>query len=217
VKIGRVEQEQAKPRRFRIDFSDLALEVVSIVIAIVLATAVGEWRQSLREHAEVVRALGEIRQEIAGDRARLATSAPLHRAIAASFRRLLETNGRTETLTVDQFGAAFRATAPHGIMPFFGVGTAWQVARDTGTAAHLDYPLLTKLETAYATQDILNGYRDRLVADFHVDATSAKPNFYFVAENFDTDFTDLTANEADLLRYYDEALAALDAQRNSSS
>ena len=102
-----------EPRRrfwLRIDPSELALEIISIVIAIVLATAVGQIIANYQADARTREALSQIRQEVAHDDVTLRGVQPLHQRVLSAFMQTIRrTDG--EQLDFDGFSRAFGRAA----------------------------------------------------------------------------------------------------------
>ncbi len=194
--------------RIRIDPSDLAVEILSILIALVLATALNEWREHAQERHTASDALVQIRAEIAANRAELARKYPLHVRIARAFGPFAD--ARDEQLTFAAFRRAFGAAAPHGISPFRGEETAWAVARSSGAVSHVDYATRVALEQAYQQQAFADEQSRRSVEIFRFGPVSGATNFYYVAFSFALDMNDLVYAERDLDAAYAKALRAID-------
>ncbi len=76
------ESRRARRIRLRINPSDLLLEIISIVIAIVLATAVGQLVDRVRTQRQTHEALVQLRREIATDEVVLKRRAPMPASLA---------------------------------------------------------------------------------------------------------------------------------------
>ena len=201
--------EQPRSRfRVRIDPSDLAVEIVSILLALILATALNEWREHVQERRSASDALVQIRAEIVANRAQLARNRPLHVRIARTFGRF--TDARDERLTFDEFRRSFGAAAPHGILPFRGEETAWSLARSSGAVSHVGYRTRVALEEAYREQAFTDEHTRRLLENFRFGPVAGTPNFYYVAFSFALDMNDLVYAESGLDAAYAKALGAID-------
>ena len=206
-------EPEAKPRRgLRIDPSDLAVEIISIVVAILLALGVNSWHDSLKRHDDAVAGLRLIRREIVFNRAVLAPRLRHHREVAAAFGSLESRALRTlpHQVSYDAFWSTFRrSNHTTGLQPFLGDTTAWDLAHTTGTLANVDPATLAPLEIAYAEQAEVASYRDKLVADLHL-VPSGGDNVFYALSGFVIDLGDLAGNETELMRRYGDALRALD-------
>jgi hypothetical protein len=210
------EQDSGVPvrrMRWQIDPSDLLLEVVSIVIAILLALGVNEWRDGLQRDARARAALAAIRSEVAGNRAQLVAVMPHHRSVELAFSRLADEVDSHGTMTFRQFIYAFSAANPHGYMPFSGESTAWDLARTSTVLNDVDYRTRAALERTYAEQTFLGQIGQRVIEHVRVGPVPAGADFYPDAVSFDLDANDVIYSERRLLGRYDDALRALGPAR----
>ena len=202
------EEGRVATRRLRIELSDLLLEIISIVIAIVLATAVGQVVAQHREGVQTAEALRQIRSEIQTNRAALERVRPLHVRIAAAYEALV---GRAhhDQIGFAEFRATFARAAPHGINPFRGEDTAWQLARTSSTISNAPYSVRAAVQRAYFEQETLDEIDRTLFQTFLTPPTTSRPNFYFIGLSLSLEFNDAVGSERRLDARYGEALAAL--------
>lgn len=196
-------------RRLKIDPSDLALEMVSIVVAILLALAVNGWHDAWARHAQEQTALRAIRDELRLNRGDLLEQVALHARVEAAYRALVD-DAPKNVLGSEAFYAAFSRTAPHGYNPVDGESTAWDVARTSDVLT--DVPLATRItiEEAYAEQQALRDLNVRVIDDLHFKPEGVNPNFFYAAGAMQIDTNDVTYSERRLRAKYDAALASLD-------
>jgi len=194
----------------RIDPSDLALEIVSIVIAIVLATAVGELVEHVRAQARTHEALVQIRQEIVADDAGLRRNATLHRNVWNAFRDAV-TRARGHRMDFDEFAATFARSAPHGLRPFVGSTTAWDLARTSTVLADVPYDVRATIQRRYAELDGLRDTNAIVLAHLENAPAEEHPNFYFTAVALVLSLADVVYSEQRLAADDAAALRALDA------
>ena len=199
---------ESKAQRFRIDLSDLVLEIISIVIAIVLATAVGQAVQHYHDSARTSDALREIRSEIIANRSALDRVRPLHERIALGYESLVR-GSHGQELDFTRFAATFARVAPRGINPFRGEDTAWQLARTSSAIGDTPFSLRAALQRVYFEQETLSEVDRTLFQTFLNAPTTSRPNYYFVAEALTLEFNDVVASETRLDARYAEALTAL--------
>jgi hypothetical protein len=200
---------ERRRRGVRIDPSDLALEVVSIVIAILLATLVAQILQARTTAARTHEALVQIRQEIAHDDVDLRARMPLHRGVWISFRRLVAANARDERLSFDRFESGFFDAAPHGLQPFDGTTVAWDLARASNAVADVPYALRARLEERYAAVGSVAEIDRFVLSTFDAAPTADRPNFFFAASALTVTLADLVFAEQRLAKRDRDALAAL--------
>ncbi|MGB8267681.1 MAG: hypothetical protein WCE44_15255 [Candidatus Velthaea sp.] len=202
-------EDERRGWRLRIDASEALIEFVSIVLAIVLATAVNEWRQDAQTKKDTRAALVAIRQEIETNRAVLEPRLRHHAAVSAAFGALQDRSNRVHFASFDQFWNTWRSADPNGFGPFAGASTSWDVAQSTGLLRNVDFGTLRVLVISYGLQGRVNLYVDRLIADLHFVPVDGN-NAYYAVSGLNIDLGDLTSNERALLETYRKALDALD-------
>jgi len=204
--------DREPPRsRLRIDPSDLALEIVSIVIAIILATIVGQLVEKHQADERTRAALTQIRQEVLLDHDALRDVSALHETIRAAFDATIgQTHG--EQLDYDVFVRTFQRVAPKGVHPFDGSTTAWDLARSSNALDDLPYSLRATLQTRYAELAQLRSLNASLYSHFTSAPTETRPNFYFTATAVLLTLGDVVASENRLARDDDAVLSALAAR-----
>jgi hypothetical protein len=166
------------------------LEIISIVIAVLLALAAGQAVDAFRAAQRTHEALGQIRQEIANDDTVLRAVHPLHVRLGLAFERTV--------------GDA----APHGFNPFGGTTTAWELARGTDVLAGVPYSVRSALQTRYAEVQNLDALNAAMLGRLEVATTDQDPNFYFTAFALQLMFKDIEFSER---RLASDDRAALDA------
>src|SRR5476649_1165560 len=199
-----------KPQRgrVRIDRSELVLEIVSIVIAIILATAAGQFVEHYRAGVRTHEALAQIRQEVANDDKILQAVRPLHRRVRVAFDTTVRrTHG--EQLSFDALSATFFHAAPHGFRPFGGTTTAWELARGSNVLADVPYELRSLLQTRYAELDGLQGENAAFIGRLEGTPTGSQPNFFFTAVTLSLILSDVTYAEDRLVKDDAAVLRAL--------
>ena len=194
----------ARPRR---RWGRFAAEGVLIVLSVLLALAVGEWRDWLRDRHLARAALANFRREIAGNLAQLERAQPKHAAMA---RRLADASAAATAGTAfDAFVAA---------MPDSGMDTeplrevAWETAQTTGALRLLDYETAARLSETYllqraALQPTLQRLSDRFLAPDNFDATRRGA----MLRTHRMMLVELSGQEAYLITVYRRALKALPA------
>jgi hypothetical protein len=202
-----------EPRRrfwLRIDPSELALEIISIVIAIILATAVGQIIANYQADARTREALSQIRQEVAHDDVTLRGVQPLHQRVLSAFMQTIRrTDG--EQLDFDGFSRVFGRAAPTGFHPFFGTTTAWDLARGSNVLVNLPYTLRATLQTRYAELAQLQTLNAGVFAHLTSTPTESHPNFFFTVATLSSNLSDVVASENRLCRDDEAALRVLAA------
>ncbi len=194
--------DEEPARRIRIDPSDLLLEIISIVIAILLATAVGQVVDRVRANGRTHDALVQVCTEIAHDDASLAAHRGLHRRMRDSFVAAVDA-ARGNRMHADAYYAALARVTANGMQPFSGTTTAWNLAQTSDVLAAVPYALRAALQQRYAEIAALDATNAATIARIEASPTDADPNFYFVASTLRLQFADMIGSE--------ERLAADDA------
>ncbi len=200
---------QAAKQWFRVDPSDLLLEVVSVTLAILVAFAVNAWNDERKTQQSVHDSLVNVRREIEANRATLVPLIPRHHRFHDAYLVYLAHHTHIDT---QQFYDLFSSVAAHGFNPFIGDSTAWDIARSLPSAAALPYETRVLIEKTYSTQTLLQSFGIQLINDLHVSSTDDRPNLYLPATSVAIDASDIVALESQLLRHYDELLARLPKQ-----
>ncbi len=195
--------------RLRIDPSDAIIEFVSIVLAIVLATAVNSWREGVQTRSDTRAMLLEIRQEITANRDALQARYRHHLDVYTAMDAFAGRSAARHYASYDAMWQTFHRANPTGFSPFYGVQTSWDVAQSTGLLRNVDFATLKVLVGAYAMQTRANGYLEHLINDLHMVPTGGDNVFYGLV-TLNIDLSDENSNERNLLEHYASALTALD-------
>ncbi len=190
----------------RIDPADLIVEVISVLLAILLAFAVNRWQEERRTHRETAIAIANIRDEIAANDRLLESHRRQHEATLVGYRRL---TSAAHAVSLADFYGTFGRLDPHGFEPFFGESFAWDIARSSPAIVAIPYATRVALERTYAEQSRLDGFGTSVVADLHVASTDRTPDFLLAAISLTLDAADIVAAEDRLHALYRADLAAL--------
>jgi hypothetical protein len=120
-------------------------ESALIVVSILVALGLDEWREK-REDAELVRnALATFLIEIEQNRLRVDDAAPfnlgLHQVMSSHYRE-------NDIETVDEFVSMVESFSPAALH-----ATAWDTALATGSLAKMEYTVVTALSLTYSLQE----------------------------------------------------------------
>lgn len=116
-----------------------------IVISIMVALALDEWRESRQDDETVRQALLNFQSEIAQNKARIEDAAPFNRGLLNVLRNRFEAD---DIATVDEFVNMAESYAPVVLQ-----STAWETALATGSLAKMDYNLVSALSLTYSLQN----------------------------------------------------------------
>jgi hypothetical protein len=198
-----------RPAWLRIDPAELLLEIVSIVLAILLAFALNAWNDARKTQREAHESLVNVRREVAQNRDRLVPVMAPHRRFRAAYATYVR---RHDRLDVDEFYKLFISVAPTGLHPFVPETTAWDIARSLPSVTAVPYETRVAIEQTYAEQSFLRGEGEHIGDDLHLSATGDRPNLYLPAIAVLLDSTDLTGSETRVLKLYDDLLKRLPAE-----
>ena len=120
------------------------IESVLIVVSILVALGLDEWREN-REDEEFVRtALSNFLTEVRQNKNRVEDAAPFNKGL----RQVLNQHYTNEDITtVDEFVNMVEIYSPAGLQ-----STAWDTALATGSLAKMEYNLVTALSFTYSLQ-----------------------------------------------------------------
>lgn len=166
----------------RIPWLKLGVETFFVVLGVLLALALDEWRQGRRDQEVVVLALRNIRDEIQANRTEVRRALGHHRE---QLRRLEKTPG---------IGVAIR--------PAMIRNNAWQAAQSSQAAARMDFASVATFSKMEELQEVYQGLVLGVMPTiYQVDQRSAVPLIV----------QDLLWFDERLLQVYDEAERAIPA------
>ncbi len=198
-------------RRFRESFpaTAVALEIFSIVLAVLLALLVNEWREARRTADLVARSLQGIRHEIDANRAVLQESHAYQGKTLDIMRKALLPGGpQTDVDSLESLLQQLYTREGGMWQPARLQGAAWKTAESTGILRDMDYSLVLSLGQCYSQQE---DYRE-VVSHFSgtlslVDFSEPNPLTY--VKGFYEGVNSLWWREANLLEDYKRALELL--------
>jgi hypothetical protein len=193
--------------KIRIEPGDVIVEMLSIVVAILLALAVNNWQEHLRQQRDLRTNVVNIVRELEYNQRALSALLPQHEREAAGFHKETSADlGRHEQLSLDDFFHVFRGVAPRGLGVIQLQQDAWQIAQGDPSFAAMPAEQRLALARVYSKQAFLNEIYARLID--HVPSTSA-PTYFPALLALSLDFSDATITEHELLRAYAEVLSQL--------
>ena len=190
----------------RIDPADVAIEVFSIVLAILLALAANSWQERVRTDREVKTLLANVRDEISQNRTLLVSETEHHRAV---YRAFVALSAHEHVVTFDEFVKTFGDANPTGFHPFQGESFAWDVLRSSPAVNAVPYDTRILLERTYAEQALLNSENAQVLSTLEVNDTSRDPDYYAASYSMYFDLGDIIYSQAKLEKLYDTALRKL--------
>ena len=128
--------------------AEVAVQSVMIVLSILLALWVDQWKQQRSERDLVIASLSNFLKEAQQNQARLDDILPYHKGLRSMLGGLEKSPSSIKTA-----GDFQSAIGVDGLRPPFLVATAWQTAVATGALTKIDYATVSALSLTYTLQD----------------------------------------------------------------
>ena len=127
--------------------AEVIVQSIAIVISILLALWVDQWKQRSAAHELEIVSVSNFLKEVHQNEARLDDILPYHKGVRSMLARLATTNAvKTQTDFENAVGV-------DGLRPPSLLQTAWQTAVATGALTKLDYETVSALSLTYTLQD----------------------------------------------------------------
>jgi len=120
-------------------------ESALIVVSILVALGLDEWREKREDDHTVQQALANFVREIGQNQSRIDDAAPFNQGLLNVMKSRSEHNGIG---SVDEFVNMVESYAPVVLQ-----STAWETAMATGSLAKMDYNLVSALSLTYSLQN----------------------------------------------------------------
>jgi hypothetical protein len=187
---------------------ETVLQCLLIVISIVLALGVEEWKDARKERELKLQSLSSLEREIRSNRGVLTDAVP-YSATLPTVMMEMDTAGvlRTPEAFYDLLGVS-------SFQPKLLKSTAWQTAMVTGVLRLLDYRTADALSTAYGQQADHERSGEQRLPDFLRTGTATPGSTAHAMVRSATRYVEKqTQEERDLIAAYDEALDQIAAAR----
>jgi hypothetical protein len=196
-----------KRLRIRVEPGDVIVEMLSIVVAILLALAVNNWQEHVRQERALHESVASIVREMAYNQRVLAAAARQHEREANAIKALVTADfGRNERISFDAFYKLFAHIAPNGLGGLELQSVAWQVAQGDPSFGAMPAGQRLRLAQIYERQAFLaRVYADLVAHVTSVDETNGFPQLV----DMDLEFGDVRAAERTLLASYAVAIPQL--------
>jgi len=185
--------------RIRIDPSDLALEIISIVVAILLALAGNALVGQLQTNWQVERARASITQELGDNAQSIARVHPRHVAKCQVLQRLAQ-RGADRRISYTDYQNALGRVLPLVVPPL--ESTAWTIAVTSNVSSNFDYGTRADLTRLYNSQQRFLDLSNDLQSDFRPLVFTRDLDFFLVARNAALDCSYVVAGESRLSTAY---------------
>ena len=181
-------------------------ESALIVVSILVALGLDEWREK-REAAEVVQhALSNFLIEIRQNSARIEDAAPFNQGL----RQVLNSHYLDDDVeTVDEFVNMVEIYSPAGLQ-----SSAWETALATGSLAKMDYNLVTALSMTYSLQNRYQQTTQSGMGDLTSPQNLSEGKLKLAMYNSIRYLDQVTSMETELGVTYTEAAFVIEAAQN---
>ena len=185
--------------------SRVLFESMLIMVSIVAALALDEWREDRQDEEMIEHALDNFLMEIRQNRERVEDTAPFNSGLRDVLVRRHMEGGIGD---VAEFVSIVESYSPSMLQV-----TAWETALATGALAKMDYDLVSALSLTYSLQ---NRY-DQAVRNGAAELTSPQnlsaDNLELAVFNSIRYLNEVTRREAELATVFDEASALIERAR----
>jgi len=134
----------------------VAVEVASIVLAVLLALWLNEWQSNVNQTRETETALIHVREELEWNQKVITGVHEMNRLTVDSILAA-QAEVEADPESAEAVGEEGEAQEQQFLPGLQAQKTAWQAFQDAGSASYADYQLILALSKTYAIQDV---YRD---------------------------------------------------------
>ncbi|MDQ2679968.1 MAG: hypothetical protein M3Y21_02965 [Candidatus Eremiobacteraeota bacterium] len=199
-------------KNLRIDLGDVLVEIVSIVLAILLAFVISGWHDRTTRHSALHSSLVNIRQEMTLNQRALRSVMPVHKRYLAVFTKLLERNSKSERITFDQLRAAVQQASSSGFHYALLQSIAWEITQNSTAVSDMPYKQRAGLTQIYQGQVFVQSAQLKFVNDLFAPNGPPSGNYFYAADVGIGNLGDVVAGEEDLSKIYTAELKLLPSQ-----
>jgi hypothetical protein len=178
-------------------------ESALIVLSILIALGLDEWRDDREDEETVQLALSNFASELRQNQARVADAAPFNRGLRSVLRDRYREN---DIGSVDEFVNMVGSYAPVVLQ-----STAWETALATGSLAKMDYHLVSALSLTYSLQSRYQQANRSGMADLTSPQNLSEDKLNLAVYNSIRYLDDITSMEEELGVIYTEAFSVIQA------
>jgi len=180
-------------------------ESALIVISILVALGLDEWRDDRQDEETVQLALSNFASELRQNQARVEDAAPFNRGLRSVLRNHYQDD---DIESVEEFVNMVESYAPVVLQ-----STAWETALATGSLAKMDYNLVSALSLTYSLQNRYQLASRSGMADLTSPQNLSEEKLNLAMYNSIRYLDDITSMEEELGVIYDEAFAVIQTAR----
>lgn len=183
-------------------------ESALIVVSILVALGLDEWRENRQNEQTVRQALVNFISEIRQNEARIEDAAPFNQGLLNVLRTQYEQH---EIDSVDEFVTIVESYAPVVMQ-----STAWETALATGSLAKMDYNLVSALSLTYSLQSRYQAATRTGISDLTSPQNLSDDRLQLAIYNAVRYLDDISAMEAELDAIYTEAVTVIETTLKDS-
>lgn len=183
----------------------MLFESALIVISILVALGLDEWRDDRQDEETVQLALSNFASELRQNQARVEDAAPFNRGLRSVLRNHYQDD---DIESVEEFVNMVESYAPVVLQ-----STAWETALATGSLAKMDYNLVSALSLTYSLQNRYQLASRSGMADLTSPQNLSEEKLNLAMYNSIRYLDDITSMEEELGVIYDEAFAVIQTAR----
>lgn len=176
-------------------------ESALIVLSILVALGLDEWRENREDEETVQLALSNFVREIQQNQASVEDSAPFNQGLRSVLRNRYHTN---DIGSVDEFVNMVESYAPAVLQ-----STAWETALATGSLAKMEYDLVSALSLTYSLQNRYLMASRSGMAELTSPQNLSEEKLNLAVYNSIRYLNDITSMEEELGVIYNEATAVI--------
>ncbi len=186
-------------------------DLASVILGVLIALAVDEWRDDHRKATEAHTALTELRRELAANHALILRRQALHGRLDSLLGRILDQHLSTERVGRKAVLREWFTRAPNGFGPAHGSELAWQLALQSRAVEQFDPATRLLLARLYSENAQLREVSQTTLSNlFQTPATEGGNIFGSVLAAKGT-LGDVVAGEKRLAELYPSALTRVDS------
>ncbi len=182
-------------------------ESALIVLSILFALGLDEWREDRQDEETVKLALSNFASEIQQNKARIEDMAPFNRGLRSVMRNRYQNE---DINSVDEFVNMVESYTPVVLQ-----STAWETALATGSLAKMDYNLVSALSLTYSLQNRYQLASRAGMADLTSPQNLSEERLKLAVYNSIRYLDHITTMEDELHVIYNEAFAVVQNERTT--
>ena len=198
----------------KINFKAILIEALLIVFTVLLALALNEWRNNVKEENTKIAVLNNIIKEIENNKRLIEEVTGYHEKVFTTFEEYNSNDSLWSTLPNMPGITAFMPIMDQGIKPAILQSGAWKSAELSGVVNSIDYETLYVLSNLYSVQELGTQTTWKSLASIFMEPGSHSNDMRRqIAVTMQLGFRELYYQEQGLVGQYDAALQHLEKYR----